>query len=376
MLRYASSKGLSVSSILVRDFAKISNHKGSLGKLKNKQKNFLSAEDLDFSEMDMANLTNIHSELSRTVAPATPFTLLFLQTDAENSFGSFRVFGSVPLLRRLLLMAIFCLLAMLSYAFIPDAPAIIGNPLLSNEGVNLVLAVVFRLAAAGMGASFFALYKAKGYVANKTFDPDYEGTYWTEFFLGLLAGLIFSTLLDGQSSAVGESLNAVSSGSEGTMLGKIVLALLGGFSSTVVYEFLNKTVQALASIFKADPKKVIDSEVRNIRANIENSFAKKRQTVLSHLSELQSDIFTGDFSKEGMSERVRNLMDDLTDGDDQGYYPQDDKPRERPKIPEHIPSAADINVEDIDPRSVSHIHQDDLLEADEQEYIDIFDTRA
>jgi hypothetical protein len=326
----------------------------------------------------MANLTNIHTELSRTVAPATPFTLLFLQTDAENSFGSFRLFGSVPLLRRLLLMAIFCLLIMLSFAFIPASPDIIGNPLFSNEGINLVLAVLFRLAAAGMGASFFALYKAKGYVSNKTFDPDYESTYWTEFFLGLLSGLIFSTLLDGQSSAVGESLNTITSGSDGTMLGKIVLALLGGFSSTVVYEFLNKTVQALASIFKADPKKIIDAEVKNIRSNIENSFSKKRQTILSHLSDLQSDIFTGDFSKEGMGDRVRQLIDDLTDSDDQGYLPSDNKPREKPKIPEHIPSATDVNVnvDELDPMSVAFIHEDDLLEADDQEYIDVFDTRA
>jgi len=376
MLRHASSKGIPVSSVMVRDYTKIANSKEQLGKIKCKGNGFVSAQNIDFSEMDMGMLTNIHSELARSVAPATPFTLLFVDTDAQNSNGSFRIFGSVPMVRRLLLMAIFCLLVLLSFAFIPDAPEIIGGPLLQNESFNLILAVVFRLAAAGMGASFFALYKAKGYVSNYTFDPTYEVTYWTEFGLGLMAGLIFSTLLDGQGSAVSETLSADSAAS-GVMLGKITLALLGGFSSTVVYEFLNKTVQALASIFKADPKKIIDAEVRNVRANIENSFAKKRQTVLNHLSDFQSDIFTGDFSKEGMNDRLRNLIDDLTDGEDKGYIPQDGG-KKRPNIPKNIPGANDINtnIEDIDPMSVAFVHEDDLLEATEDEYVEIFDTRA
>lgn len=367
MLKHATSKGLSVPPALVRDYMSIYNRTEDLGKLRLRHSMFFSYQNIQFSELDLTKLSNIHTELARIVAPATPFTLLFVQTDSVG-YGRFQVFGSVPLIRRMLFMTILCLLILVSFAFLPNGRALIENALLDNKHLDLVLAVLFRLAAAGMGASFFALYKAKKYVANNTFDPSYEATYWTEFILGLMAGLIFSTFLDNQD--VGSSFGAT------LMMGKIAVALLGGFSSTVVYEFLNKTVNALASIFKPDVSAVLETEIKSVKADIENSFAQKKQTVLNHLADLQSDIFSGKFSKDDIGGRVKNMMDDLIDGDNQGYTPQV-KPV-HPNIPTNIPTSGDIdiNIEDIEPMSVAAIHPDDINEASEDEYVSIFDTRA
>ncbi len=379
MLKHATSKGLAVPPALVRDFVTIHSRTDELAPLKVRHQDFLSSEKTDFSDMDINVMSNVHFELSRIVAPATPYTLLFLQTDAANSFGRFQIFGSAPLLRRMLFIAISCLLILLSFAYIPGGREMIEGPLLANQESALLLAVMFRLAAAGLGASFYALYKAKKYVANNTFNPSYEGTYWTEFVLGLMAGLIFSTLLDGQNT--GASVGGT------VMMGKIAVALLGGFSSTVVYEFMNRTVTSLSSIFKPDVSKVLEVEVKNIRADVENVFAQKKQTILNHLSDLQSDIFSGDFNKDGIGARIKGLIGDLTETDNTGYVPQTTKVVNRPKptpnptnpnIPDDVPTEGnvEINIDDVDPMSVSAIHADDLNEATEDEYVSIFDTRA
>ncbi|MGB0983249.1 MAG: hypothetical protein ACPG19_04350, partial [Saprospiraceae bacterium] len=365
----------------------------TLEKLRVRNSKFQSCQNLEFSSEEMARLAVIQNELVRLISPATPYTLLYLQTDSETSFSSLQVFGSVPLVRRMMFMAFVSLVLLLSFAFLPNSQEIIQSNLLDNQDFDLVFAVLFRLAAAGMGASFYALYKVKNYVGNNTFDPAYEATYWTEFVLGLMSGLIFSTFLDGQDISAG--LN----GNGSKMLGTIIVALLGGFASNVVYEFLNSMVNALASIFKPDMKKVLATEIdkvkANIRANANEMIADKKQSLIGHLHDLQSDIFNGNFSTEDISDRLGGLVKDLTSLDKASEHapktiktttntvttnPSIEKPKTNTNvnIPKDVPSSNNVitNVENVHPMSVSAIHQDDINEATEDEYVDIFDTRA
>lgn len=391
MLKHASAMGLPISPGIVSDFTDIQRRIAPLEKLKVRNRKFQSCQNLDFSNEDMAKLAVIQNELVRLISPATPYTLLYLQTDAETSFSSVQIFGSVPLVRRMMFMAFVSLVLLLSFAFLPNSQEIIQSNLLDNKDFDLVFAVLFRLAAAGMGASFYALYKVKNYVGNNTFDPSYEATYWTEFVLGLMSGLIFSTFLDGQDISAGIN------GNGSKMLGTIIVALLGGFASNVVYEFLNSMVNALASIFKPDMKKVLETEIdkvkSNIRASANEMIADKKQTLIGHLNDLQSDIFNGKFSAEDISGRLGGLVKDLTSLDKAGEHTPKtvktitnsetthqpvENPRTNPNIPKDIPTSNEvrINVEEVNPMSVSAIHQDDVNEATEEEYVNIFDTRA
>ena len=384
MLKHASAKGLPVSAGILSDFAGIQSKTAPLESLKIRNSKFRSCQNFEFSIEDWNKLGQIQNELTRIVSPATPFTLLYVETDADKNWSGVQVFGSVPLVRRMMFMALMSLAILLSFAFIPNGNEIINTPLLGNKEYDLLFAVFFRLAAAGLGASFYALYKVKNYVGNYTFDPGYESTYWTEFVLGLMSGLIFSTLLDGQD------LEAL--GSSGKMMSTIVVALIGGFASNVVYEFMNSMANALASVFKPDMKKVIAVEIDKAKASANTIIADKKQTLINHLTGLQSDIFTGKFSQDDISSRLNGLVKDLTTLEKTSTYTpsnnttntntntnsNENTSNPRVNIPKDIPSANDVNVriDDIHPMSVSAIHEDDLNEATEEEYIDIFDTRA
>lgn len=365
MLKHASSMGRTFSPSLISKYQNVANKVGELSKLKVKHDTFLSNQEIKLSLTDVEQLHSVHNDLSSLVSPATPYTLLFMQTDSQNGLGLFRMFGSVPLVRRMFFVTFLCLGIMLGFSFLDNATELITNPLLSNERENILLAVLFRLSAAGIGASFYLLYKAKSYIGNNTYHPRFEETYWYEFGMGLMSGLIFSTFFDGQNIEIGAVANSEA-------MNKILIALLGGFSTSVVYEFLTRMVNAMASVFKPDVTKVFDLEKEKLQNKFEQVIADKKQTVLSHLTDLQADVFNGDFSKEGIGERLRDLVQDLSDT---GAIPATTR---KVVIPKDIPSSNDvkIDIENIDPLKYEAIHPDDINEATEEEYVTIFDTRA
>ena len=373
MMKHAASAGRPFSSTLVRDYQYICNRVGDLPKLRMRQGSFKSNDKVNVSAADIQRLKDIHNELTSTVSPATPSTLMLMQTDKENTWGIFRMFGGVPLERRMLFMAFLCLAGLLSFAFVPNSAEIITNNLLDNQRENLILAVVFRLAAAGIGVSFYLLYKAKEYIGNNTYDPRYEGTYWRDFGLGLLSGLILVTLFDGRL----EEAETISQIQSGPAMAVILIALLGGFATSFVYELMMRLVGALTSIFKPDIGKVLAIEKQKLDNNIKEKVNNTKQTFVNHLFDLQSDVFNGDFSKEDLGGRLKDLIHDITDG---GGKITEDNPRPV-NIPTNIPTSSDAktfvdNMDSDEYLKYEAIHEDDINEATEEEYVDIFDTRA
>jgi hypothetical protein len=99
------------------------------------------------------------------------------------------------------------------------------------------------LFAASLGAVFYVLFTALGYVKDRTFDPRYTPLYVIRFVLGILAGLILAIVL-----------GAPLFGSNGTIssLGPAVIALLGGFSTEAVYQILQRLVDVLLATVRGD----------------------------------------------------------------------------------------------------------------------------
>lgn len=373
MMKYAASQGKPFSSTLVRDYQYICNRVGELPSFKMSQGSFKSDGDIKLSASDTQRLQEIKNQLAAIVAPSTPETLLLMETDKENTWGFFRMFGAVPLERRMLFMAFLCLIGLLSFAFLSNGSELITNDLLENEDWDLVLAVLFRLAAAGIGASFYLLYKAKEYIGNNTFAPKYEGTYWRDFGLGLLSGLILVTLADGNF----ESAEIAGTIKSGPAMAVILTAMLGGFATSVVYEFLMRLVNALTSIYKPNISTVLAIEQKKLQNNLNEKISDTKQTVVNHLFDLQSDIFNGDFSKKDLGSRVKELIGDLTDG---GGKITKDNPRPV-NIPKNIPTMSDAkafveNMDDDEYLKYEAIHADDVNEATEEEYVEVFDHRA
>ncbi|HEX2052763.1 MAG TPA: hypothetical protein VHJ78_03420, partial [Actinomycetota bacterium] len=179
----------------------------------------------------IALLTRAHTQLSQIVAPATPRTLLLVEEDRQD-LSRWRFLGPVRIIRRLMAVGLVCLLGFIVTTISPWGTGRVnlaqdwGLPLLANE--------LLLLFAAGIGAAFAALFKVNSYVTEGTYDPRYDASYWARFALGLLAGMVLALLIP---------VDDVNS-----RLGQPILALLGGFSASVVYRLLARLVETLESL--------------------------------------------------------------------------------------------------------------------------------
>jgi hypothetical protein len=97
------------------------------------------------------------------------------------------------------------------------------------------------LFSAALGAVFYVLFTALGYVKDRTYDPRYNSIYVIRFVLGVLAGLILAIVL--QNSFGGDTVRK---------LGPSVIALLGGFSTEAVYQVLQRLVEVLLAAVRGD----------------------------------------------------------------------------------------------------------------------------
>ena len=180
---------------------------------------FNRLEPNSHADEDLEQLTAAHAQLVQIVAPARPETLLLLA--AENQQNLFcRTLGPVPLIRHLTVTAVFLLAAFATMTIL---------------GPGRVYDMAYYLIAAGLGGTFFNLYKANRYIVANTFDPTYAFSYWIRITLGLIAGLILATLI---------FPNGVE-GSGTLPLTPALIALLGGFSADVLYRILARLVEVL-----------------------------------------------------------------------------------------------------------------------------------
>lgn len=146
-------------------------------------------------------LARAHATLARLVAPATPRSIMITETTGT---GSGRALGEVRLLRWLMVVTGICLVVFLATSWNLGNP-VTGQAAAPIAGWESVLHQLRYLAAAGLGASFYALFKAHRYVAERTFDPSFESAYWVRFALGLIAGTILANFIQIDLSQAGSS---------------------------------------------------------------------------------------------------------------------------------------------------------------------------
>src|SRR4051794_13245310 len=185
-------------------------------------------------------LVRAHAELVRLVAPATPRTILLL---SEGRRSRLAMLGPVRLVRQMLVAVLILLAVFVALSTTKYVNATSGD-ILTSTGVGLLVNELFYLAAGGLGAAFSALFTAYRYIADGTYDPKYESTYWLRFILGLMAGLLLPALIP------------LSGGSDTEALTRPLLALLGGFSASVLYRILERLVGAVESLVRADSREL------------------------------------------------------------------------------------------------------------------------
>jgi len=233
MTRYAMSAGVNLPNHIYPTIEAFSVEHEEREKSKQRLKTdyvFKGEEALDISQ-----LVEVHNLLSTAIAPATPRAVLLIDPAfAQKTF--FSGISVVPLLRRLMLVAFFSLVGFIGIALSPLISEK-GGDIFSADGIILLTNLLFYVFSASLGACFSALFQANAYITNGQFDPKYEPSYWIRLLVGIMAGLILASLIPVEGAAM-----------QG--LGKPTLALVGGFSASLVYRILNLLVGIIEDIVK------------------------------------------------------------------------------------------------------------------------------
>jgi hypothetical protein len=250
MARYAFSAGLKVPTEVLQSLQILGAPKGEQGA----------------ATPSLAELAGLHGQLSTVVAPCLPRTIYLLHHDrAQKSWLS--MLGPLPTVRRLMITALFFTLMFVLISLSRHINVVtMGLDIYRMDGLVLLTVLVFLMSAAGMGATFNALFTAHSCIANGTYDPRFESSFWSQIGLGVIAGLVISQIVPlGQEALriptldetydvkeiMGDTKVTQGLTEAGAIISKPVLALVGGFSSTMVYTVLQRLVTALESLFKS-----------------------------------------------------------------------------------------------------------------------------
>ncbi|MDQ6963241.1 MAG: hypothetical protein Q9M28_12070 [Mariprofundaceae bacterium] len=238
--------------------------------------------------LDIRQLSTTHDQLSRAVAPAKPRTILLLDPLFREE-SMFSWLGPVALLRRMMFVSVFFLVGFITVALSPDVNTT-GGDILNQNGLPLLVNLLFFVFAAGMGASFAALFTAHSFIANYTFDPKFEASYWIRFVVGIIAGIILASLipLEGGSAS----------------FAKPSLAMLGGFSAALVYRILNKMVTTVEAFVRGDVRDEINSVAKEAKARADEEASQNRVKMASNLIQVQKQLGAG-----ASSEEIQNTLD-------------------------------------------------------------------
>ena len=228
-------------------------------------------------------LSRIHGQLAQIVKPALPQTLRLIHEQTvkkegwRNTFGNWKKnLGPVPLVQNLVIIAIISLIAY----FIISAWAEASVPSDTSKLITFVDSIadhLVYLCAAGLGASYLALYQANRFVVKGTYESKYNSSYWIRFVLGLISGVVLATVISKMNTNLEQ-------------FGKALLALIGGFSASVVYRILTRFVEAVESIFLGDESEKFKEKEQAARAELEEQNAQERLQIGAELMQLSQKI--------------------------------------------------------------------------------------
>ena len=192
-------------------------------------------------------LISAHANLSALVAPATPRAILALQDGQSSQRGS-GFLGPIPAVRRIAVANLLFALLFFGLALSPRInDETIALSIYDQDGLNLLLKLLFMMSAAGLGASFGALFEIWQEISERRFDPITESAHWMRIGLGVVAGLVLSEIVQTDPHQGGESA-ALAAGS--SVIAQPLLALIGGFSARLLHLIVGRLVGAVESAFE------------------------------------------------------------------------------------------------------------------------------
>jgi hypothetical protein len=197
------------------------------------------APDSERTASTVRELTWAHAQLTQLVAPAAPRAVLLLAPPPGGEAPR-TMFGPIRLVRYLLLVSLVSLICLLFLGATEEVTGASKEVFFDLNGLPSLANAAFLLCAASIGASFSALFRINLYIAATTYDPKHDVSYWVQYGLGLIAGVLLATMIPISDAA-------------GPAISRSVLALVGGFSASLLYRTLDRLSRSIESLVAAHP---------------------------------------------------------------------------------------------------------------------------
>lgn len=177
--------------------------------------------------------------LCKNVAPATPESIEYTRKMNVDGKGK-SIFNKIPLVRNLILLAIFFLITYVLFGLSKDVNnASLDKGVMENHGIPLLLNLGYLASIAGLGVLFHLLKSISTSVERSTLVPEEAVNYMAQIILGIISGLLISEVISFYSTNP-EDIN---------LFNKSVLALIGGFSSDAIFTILEGLITRLKAVF-------------------------------------------------------------------------------------------------------------------------------
>lgn len=258
------------------------------------------APDAPGQDASLRALTRAHVELAKIIAPATPDLVLMLEAESRVP-RLYRVLGVCRAARSFMLIAILSLATFIGTTLSPY----INNPELGNifssSGYPLFVNELFFASSAAVGASFGGLFKIDQDITSGAFSPKLQSSYWVQLILGIVAGLLLSTLLN---------INVITPTDEPALtrmnFSAAGLALLGGFSSSAVQRVLQRMIETLEAVVRGSGEQEVAARERAGKARLEHDLAAERVRLSATLTDIQRRMAMGE-----SPEAVRRYLEQI-----------------------------------------------------------------
>jgi hypothetical protein len=261
----------------------------------------------------LRGVARCHDGLARLIRPATPRTLRFLEEGKHRR-----------LVQLLSALALTFLAGFVGLATLHDVGGAFSD-FEKSSGLKLFENLLFQLCAAGLGATFAALFAVNNKLRERSLDPREMFSNWVRVMLGLVSGLVLAQL-----------------GGQGKTFGQPLLALLGGFSVDVVFQTLRRLVELAGSLVEAGPGNA--AAVERDRGDVRE--AQVRTALAQQLVRLRATLPQGP-----ATQALDAMLADLTPVDPATVPGRDELPPDEPPpdVPPDPPPPPPDPAPDPDP---------------------------
>ncbi|MGH1334594.1 MAG: hypothetical protein ACRBFS_00590 [Aureispira sp.] len=328
MVRYAQSQGKKVPQHVLKQLSELNAISYEL----NDRVLAGDTSQLDPRALDMALIGDLHATVASVIAPASPATVLLMEDNKRK--GVFGILGPVPLVRRLNMITMLCLLTFLGLFAVDwnmtediiNSKTINGD-VFSYSGWKFIINELVILCMAALGASFYALFEVYKYITKDLYDPKYDSIYWIRFVLGIVSGVILAQFIfvdpeilnAGTDTVAKEMSNSRELG--GFMTYKPLLAFLGGFSARVVHKILNSMVDAIETFISGSARDMVTAREEAAKVKMEQQISAIKRTnaqaataqrmdATVKLMQLKEEMTQGTASQQDINYRLTQLMNE------------------------------------------------------------------